>query len=75
MVDLIPLVLVLLAIAFALGALIPLAIRAGAVVVPGTRSVAGPFAAEHGLSMSVALLVKDRDAGTDARIALEDVLR
>jgi hypothetical protein len=25
--------------------------------------------------VSVALLVKDRDAGTDARVALEDALR
>ena len=30
---------------------------------------------EHGLSASVALLVKDRDAGTDARVALEEALR
>lgn len=53
----------------------PLAIPPGAVVVPGTRSLGGTFAAEHGLSISVALLVKDRDAGTDARVALEDALR
>lgn len=53
----------------------PLAVPPGAVVVPGTRAVAGEFAAEHGLAMSVALLVKDRDAGTDARVALEDALR
>lgn len=53
----------------------PLAIPPGAVVVPGTRSLGGEFAAEHGLSISVALLVKDRDAGTDARVALEDALR
>jgi 2,3,4,5-tetrahydropyridine-2-carboxylate N-succinyltransferase len=53
----------------------PLAVPPGAVVVPGTRAVAGTFAAEHGLAMSVALLVKDRDAGTDARVALEDALR
>ena len=31
--------------------------------------------AEHGLSVAVALLVKDRDAGTDARVALEEALR
>jgi hypothetical protein len=37
--------------------------------------VRGAFAAEHGLSASVALLVKDRDAGTAARVALEDALR
>ena len=39
------------------------------------RSVPAPFAAAHGLSASVALLVKDRDAGTSARVALEDALR
>ncbi len=53
----------------------PLIVPAGAVVVPGARSVPGAFAAEHGLSASVALLVKDRDAGTAARVALEDALR
>ncbi len=54
---------------------LPLAVPPGAVVVPGTRAVDGPFAAEHGLSVAVALLVKDRDAGTDARVALEEALR
>ena len=53
----------------------PLAVPPGAVVVPGSRSLGGEFAREHGLSASVALLVKDRDAGTDARLALEDALR
>ena len=53
----------------------PLVVPSGAVVVPGARSVPGPFAAEHGLSTSVALLVKDRDAGTAARVALEGALR
>lgn len=53
----------------------PLAVPPGAVVVPGSRALAGPFAREHGLSVSVALVVKDRDAGTDARLALEDALR
>ncbi len=53
----------------------PLVVPPGAVVVPGARSVPGAFAAEHGLSASVALLVKDRDAGTAARVALEDALR
>lgn len=53
----------------------PLAIPPGAVVVPGSRALHGGFAAAHGLSMSVALIVKDRDAGTDARLALEDALR
>jgi 2,3,4,5-tetrahydropyridine-2-carboxylate N-succinyltransferase len=53
----------------------PLAVPPGAVVVPGVRSLAVTFAIEHGLSVSVALLVKDRDAGTSARVALEDALR
>lgn len=57
----------------------PLVVPAGAVVVPGTRQVVGEraagFAAEHGLSVAVALLVKDRDAGTSARVALEGALR
>ena len=53
----------------------PLAVPPGAVVVPGSRTLGGEFAAANGLSVSVALLVKDRDAGTDARVALEDALR
>jgi 2,3,4,5-tetrahydropyridine-2,6-dicarboxylate N-succinyltransferase len=53
----------------------PLVVPPGAVVVPGSRRLAGEFAAGHGLSVSVALLVKDRDAGTDARLVLEDALR
>jgi 2,3,4,5-tetrahydropyridine-2-carboxylate N-succinyltransferase len=54
---------------------LPLDIPAGAVVVPGTRRVEGPFAQEHGLSIDAALIVKDRDPGTDARVALEAALR
>ena len=46
-----------------------------AVVVPGSRAAGRAFAAEHGLGVSVALLVKDRDAGTSARVALEAALR
>jgi len=53
----------------------PLAVPAGVVVVPGTRQLAGAFAAANGLGATVALLVKDRDSGTDARVALEDALR
>ena len=53
----------------------PLVVPAGAVVVPGTRALAGAFAEAHGLGASVALLVKDRDAGTSARVALEAALR
>ena len=53
----------------------PLAVPPRAVVVPGSRTLEDDFAAANGLSASVALLVKDRDAGTDARVALEDALR
>ncbi len=53
----------------------PLVVPPGGVVVPGSRPADGPFAAEHGLSVAVALLVKDRDSGTDARVALELALR
>jgi len=53
----------------------PLVVPAGAVVIPGSRALPGQFAAHHGLSASVALLVKDRDAGTSARVALEEALR
>lgn len=53
----------------------PLCVPPGAVVIPGTRTLDHPFAREHGLGASVALLVKDRDAGTSARVALEDALR
>jgi 2,3,4,5-tetrahydropyridine-2-carboxylate N-succinyltransferase len=45
------------------------------VVVPGTRRLDGAFAAEHGLAVTTAILVKDRDAGTAARVALETALR
>ena len=53
----------------------PLAVPPDAVVIPGSRVLHGQFAAMHGLSVSVSLLVKDRDAGTSARVALELTLR
>jgi len=53
----------------------PLAVPPGAVVVPGTRAVDGVFGRSHGLGLATAVLVKDRDARTDARVALEDALR
>jgi 2,3,4,5-tetrahydropyridine-2-carboxylate N-succinyltransferase len=53
----------------------PLAIPPDAVVVPGARRVPGSFAADHGLGVAVALIVKDRDGRTDARTALAGVLR
>ena len=52
-----------------------LVVPAGGVVIPGSRALHGQFAARHGLSAAVGLLVKDRDAGTSARVALEEALR
>ncbi len=53
----------------------PLEIPEAAVVVSGSRAVKGDFAAEHGLHVSTPLIVKYRDSKTDARTALESVLR
>lgn len=53
----------------------PLSVPSGAVVVPGSRTASGAFAAEHGLSIATAMIVKHRDEGTDARVALEGALR
>jgi 2,3,4,5-tetrahydropyridine-2-carboxylate N-succinyltransferase len=53
----------------------PLVVPPGAIVVPGTRPAPGRWAQEHGLSIATALIVKDRDAATDARVALEAALR
>lgn len=47
----------------------------GAVVVPGTRAVASPFARAHGLALYAPVIIKYRDAGTDVATALEDTLR
>ena len=53
----------------------PLAVPPGAVVVPGTRALRGDFARSHGLALATAVLVKERDARTAGRVALEDALR
>lgn len=53
----------------------PLVIPAGAVVVPGSRRVDNPFAAEHGLSLHTPVIVKYRDERTDAATVLEEGLR
>lgn len=53
----------------------PLVVPAGAVVAPGVRSVTGQFAAQNGLALSAAIVVKYRDERTDARVALEEALR
>jgi 2,3,4,5-tetrahydropyridine-2-carboxylate N-succinyltransferase len=46
-----------------------------AVVIAGTRQVGSSWARERGIAGAAALIVKERDAGTDARAALEDALR
>ncbi len=46
-----------------------------AVVVPGSRPASGDFARAHGLSAAAPLIVKYRDARTDAATALEGALR
>ncbi len=53
----------------------PLEIPEGAVVVNGSRRIAGEFAEEHGLALSTPVIVKYRDERTDARAALESALR
>jgi len=53
----------------------PLVVPPRAVVVPGARALAGTFAARHDLALSTAILVKERDAATSARVALEEALR
>lgn len=53
----------------------PLAVPDGAVVVPGSRLARGRFAEEHGLSLQTPLIVKYRDASTDAALTLEEALR
>ncbi|MEM8599043.1 MAG: 2,3,4,5-tetrahydropyridine-2,6-dicarboxylate N-succinyltransferase [Bacteroidota bacterium] len=52
-----------------------LEIPAGAVVVPGSRAVASEFGQAHGLSLAAPVIVKYRDASTNASTALEDALR
>jgi len=53
----------------------PLRIPEGAVVVPGSRRMADPFAERHGLALYTPVIVKYRDEKTDAAAALEDALR
>ncbi len=53
----------------------PLEIPAGAVVVPGARSVRGAWGAAEGLSLQTPVIVKYRDANTNAATALEQSLR
>jgi 2,3,4,5-tetrahydropyridine-2-carboxylate N-succinyltransferase len=53
----------------------PLEVPARAVVVPGTRALDVPFGRAHGLSLYAPVIVKYRDARTDAATTLEDALR
>ncbi len=53
----------------------PLEVPEEAVVIPGSRRLPGEFAEAHGLSAATAVIVKYRDARTDARVALEQALR
>jgi len=52
-----------------------LEIPAGAVVVPGARPARGAWARQHELSLHAPVIVKYRDAATDAAVALEEALR
>jgi 2,3,4,5-tetrahydropyridine-2-carboxylate N-succinyltransferase len=47
----------------------------GAVVVPGSRPAPGEHARAHGLQIAAPMIVKYRDAKTDAATALESALR
>lgn len=53
----------------------PLEIPEGAVLIAGSRTLKGEFAAEHGLAISTPIIVKYRDERTDARTAIEEALR
>lgn len=53
----------------------PLTIPDGSVVVSGAREASGPFAGQHGIHLYAPIIVKYRDASTDAATALEEALR
>ena len=53
----------------------PLIIPESAIVVPGSRAATHPNAAKLRLNLQCAVIVKYRDAKTDARVTLEDILR
>jgi len=54
---------------------LPLVVPPGAVVVPGTRPASSAWARDRAVAVTVPIIVKYRDEGTDARVALEDALR
>jgi 2,3,4,5-tetrahydropyridine-2-carboxylate N-succinyltransferase len=53
----------------------PLMIPEEAIVVPGARAVTHASGAKWGLSLQAAVIVKYRNAKTDVRVQLEDLLR
>jgi 2,3,4,5-tetrahydropyridine-2,6-dicarboxylate N-succinyltransferase len=53
----------------------PLVVPENAVVVPGARAIKQGHGHDWGLSLYTPVLVKYRDEKTDARVALEDILR
>jgi 2,3,4,5-tetrahydropyridine-2-carboxylate N-succinyltransferase len=53
----------------------PLAVPPGSVVVPGSRPAGGDWASANGIGLHVPVIVKRRDASTEARVALEEALR
>lgn len=53
----------------------PLIIPERAIVVPGSRAVSHPLGKQWGLSLQAAVITKYRDAKTEGRIQLEDLLR
>ena len=53
----------------------PLEIPERAVVIPGARKLKGAFAEQYGLSVQTPIIIKYRDARTDARTSLEQALR
>lgn len=53
----------------------PIEIPRQAVLVPGSRAIKGDFASEHNLSVYCPIIIKYRDDKTDAKAALEELLR
>lgn len=51
------------------------AIPEGAIVVPGTRPSSNEWAKKQGLAINCPLIIKYRDAGSDASLELENALR
>jgi 2,3,4,5-tetrahydropyridine-2-carboxylate N-succinyltransferase len=54
---------------------LPLRVPPRAVVVPGVRPARGPYARREGIGLQTPVIVKYRDASTDAASALEEALR